>query len=88
MGDNAEEQKPFPLVLLQAKAVRVDGELEVDGEHLCQVSISSPSGEGGEYYSPQKADEALLEVSISSPSGEGGERYGVSQNATRRLCFH
>ena len=67
--------KEFPLVLLQAKAVSHDiryydsllGLLE-------KVSISSPSGEGGECPKSMMSGSAKKQiVSISSPSGEGGE---------------
>ena len=43
-----------------------------------EVSISSPSGEGGEVFRfGQELDSSptIIDVSISSPSGEGGELY-------------
>ena len=47
----------FPLILLQAKAVR---EIQLDFDHYgSNVSINSPSGEGGEkaFTVPQLIDE-------------------------------
>jgi hypothetical protein len=63
----------FPLILLQAKAVRLDSSLIIVGPIPAGVSINSPSGEGGE--NPLTAVKRLRSVSINSPSGEGGELF-------------
>ena len=71
---NAPFSHKFPLVLLQAKAVRAEGLLPHHPKGAI-VSISSPSGEGGEkiYKSQGIYHNIWRNVSISSPSGEGGE---------------
>jgi hypothetical protein len=66
----------FPLVLLQAKAVRFSINTNIP-LFPPTVSISSPSGEGGETHYGSAPSYILQLVSISSPSGEGGEYTGA-----------
>jgi hypothetical protein len=74
----------FPLVLLQAKAVSIELSEEIRD---LEVSISSPSGEGGEtFVSALVAGGGVAGVSISSPSGEGGESQEVSSLGRKPLC--
>ena len=53
------------------------------------VSISSPSGEGGEKIEKEEETKYIL-VSISSPSGEGGERElsKVMEKFKKLKSFH
>jgi hypothetical protein len=60
----------FPLILLQAKAVSYGSEPSYILQ-LLKVSINSPSGEGGEWFTLGGYMAGI--VSINSPSGEGGE---------------
>ena len=59
----------FPLVLLQVKAV---GTRAIGCKIVYNVSISSPSGEGGGVTDYLEGYDNPPAVSISSPSGEGG----------------
>ena len=53
-----------------------------------KVSISSPSGEGGETLGLFIIRSRLRKVSISSPSGEGGEYFYFRFCSAHSKCFH
>jgi len=78
----------FPLVLLQAKAVSIRKFSQLRQAYL--VSISSPSGEGGENFKKKLERNPLQTVSISSPSGEGGEQPSSQEILGEKChgCFH
>ena len=75
-GASSLRGRKFPLILLQAKAVSVGFSAQSWAE-IPEVSINSPSGEGGESYLVYCGflSSAIEKVSINSPSGEGGEFF-------------